>query len=184
MTVFNSQRAITALGAALLVLGLGFALPARGEPGNDHRAPDLSDYTILEAPAGNKVAFYAYGEGVQIYRWSGTSWVFVKPEAVLYANEDAEGVVGIHYVGPTWESNSGSYVVGSVLQRSSPNPSAIPWLLLKAVDSDGPGVFGGITYIQRVHTVGGLAPATPGDFVGEEARVPYAADYFFYRKHK
>src|SRR5262245_18182686 len=173
MTVFNAQRSIIHLVAALLVLGFGLAVPARGEPGNDNRAPDLSEFTILKAPAGYKIACYAYGEGVQIYRWNGVSWVFVRPEAVLYANEDAEGVVGIHYIGPTWESNSGSYVVGSVLQRYSPNPSAIPWLLLKAVESDGPGVFDGITYIQRVHTVGGLAPTAPGDTAGQEAKVPY-----------
>jgi Protein of unknown function (DUF3455) len=54
--------------------------------------------------------------------------------------------------------------------------------LLGAVKSDGPGIFDGVTYIQRVNTVGGIAPADPGDFLGEEARVPYTADYFFYRK--
>jgi hypothetical protein len=41
-----------------------------------------------------------------------------------------------------------------------------------------------VTYIQRVNTVGGLAPEYAGDYVGEEVRVPYAADYYFYRKHK
>jgi hypothetical protein len=54
--------------------------------------------------------------------------------------------------------------------------------LLRAVDSDGPGIFDGVTYIQRVNTVGGIAPAAPGNFPGEQARVPYTADYFFYRK--
>jgi len=44
-----------------------------------------------------------------------------------------------------------------------------------------PGIFEPTTYIQRVNTVGGLAPSTPGTVVGEEARVPYAAEYFFYR---
>ena len=45
----------------------------------------------------------------------------------------------------------------------------------------GPGVFDGVTFIQRVNTVGGLPPAEDGAFVGEEARVPYAADDYFYR---
>jgi hypothetical protein len=54
--------------------------------------------------------------------------------------------------------------------------------LLEALVSDGPGIFDGITHIQRVNTVGGIAPADPGDFVGDQARVPYTADYFFYRK--
>jgi hypothetical protein len=39
-----------------------------------------------------------------------------------------------------------------------------------------------VTFIQRVNTVGGLKPAEPGEEVGEVARVPYAADYYFYRK--
>ena len=38
-----------------------------------------------------------------------------------------------------------------------------------------------MTFIQRVNTTGGIAPAAPGTTVGEEARVPYTAEYFFYR---
>jgi len=72
-------------------------------------------------------------------------------------------------------------VVGRVLERATPDPDAIPWLLLEAVSSEGPGIFDGVTYIQRVDTVGGKAPADPGDFVGEMARVPYTAEYYFYR---
>jgi Protein of unknown function (DUF3455) len=131
-------------------------------PGNDNRAPELvGDCQILQVPAGNKVAFHVYAEGVQIYRWNGTSWAFVAPEAVLFANPGGRGVVGIHYVGPTWESGSGSKVVGTVLQRCTPDPSAIPWLKLQAVSSEGPGIFHRVTYIQRVNTVGGLAPPVP-----------------------
>jgi hypothetical protein len=172
------------LGAALALFGLacvGLVAPALAEPGNDNRAPDLGNYPELKAPAGHKVAYSTYAEGVQIYTWSGTSWVFQKPEAVLYRGN---GVVGIHYGGPTWESNSGSYVVGMVDKRATPDPDAIPWLLLVAVDSDGPGIFSRVTHIQRVNTVGGLAPVGPGEFVGEIARVPYTADYFYYRKHR
>jgi Protein of unknown function (DUF3455) len=152
-------------------------------PGNENRAPDLGDCQNLQVPAGNKVAFHVYAEGVQIYRWNGTSWVFVAPEAVLFAGRGGSGAVGTHYAGPTWESVSGSKVVGTVLQRCTPDPNAIPWLLLKAVSSEGPGIFHRVTYIQRVNTVGGLAPAHPGDVPGEVARVPYTAEYFFYRAH-
>jgi hypothetical protein len=166
------------LGAALGLLGI--VMPVAAEPGNDNRAPDLGDSQKLVVEEGHKVAFQAYAEGVQIWRWNGTSWIFLKPEAVLYSN-DSE-VVGIHYGGPTWESNSGSFVVGAVLDRDTPDPTAIPWLLLEGAHSGGPGIFNGITFIQRVNTVGGIAPADPGQSVGEEARVPYAADYYFYRK--
>jgi hypothetical protein len=165
--------------AALALLLLTALAPAGANPGNDDRAPDLGDCQDLQVPAGNRVAFEAHGVGVQIYRWNGTSWVFVAPEAVLF---HGDGVVAIHFAGPTWESDSGSEVVGAVIEHCTPDPDSIPWLLLAAVSSEGPGIFDGVTFIQRLNTVGGIAPAEPGDFVGEEARVPYAADYVFYRQ--
>ena len=125
--------------------------------------------------------FHAYAVGVQIYVWSGTSWVFRAPEAVLYdADRD---IVGIHYAGPTWESESGSKVVGArVASAPSVSANSIPQLLLKAVSAEGPGIFARTTYIQRVNTRGGTAPAAPGDTIGQEARVAYTAEYFFYRE--
>src|SRR5262249_55311710 len=62
-------------------------------PGKNNRAPDLGDCRNLQVPAGNKVAFHVYAEGVQIYRWNGTSWTFVRPEAVLFADAGHHGVV-------------------------------------------------------------------------------------------
>src|SRR5215210_1128470 len=62
----------------------------------------------LQVPAGNKAAVHVYAKGVQIYRWDGKSWVFVAPEAVLFADAEYHDVVGIHYAGPTWQSVSGS----------------------------------------------------------------------------
>jgi hypothetical protein len=167
------------VAALLLVL---FAT-AGADSGNDNRAPDLGDCQKLRAPAGNKVAAHAYAVGYQVYRWTGTSWTFVAPEAELYHDDDGHGEFGTHYAGPTWESASGSKVVGAVVDRCTPDPDAIPWLLLRASSSEGPGIFHRVTYIQRVNTVGGLAPANPGGAAGEEAKVPYAAEYFFYRAH-
>jgi hypothetical protein len=172
------RRCGLALGAFLLV-----ALAPSAGVGAWHE--DLPDLVKLNVPAGNKVATVAYAEGVQIYRWNGTAWAFVAPEAVLYSGcDDDDEVIAIHYAGPTWESASGSKVVGAVEERWTPNPNAIPWLKLKAVSSTGPGLFHRVTYIQRLFTEGGLAPSEPGDFVGEEARVPYSAWYVFYRSHK
>jgi hypothetical protein len=165
----------TALALLLLVAAVGAAT------GGDNRAPDLSDYPKLRVGPGHNVAYRAYAEGVQIYRWNGTSWIFQRPEATLYDFGEQAEVVGSHYAGPTWESNSGSYVVGQVLERATPDTNAIPWLKLEATDSDGPGGFDGVTYIQRVNTVGGIAPGYPGGFVGDEARVDYTAEYYFYR---
>jgi hypothetical protein len=65
---------------------------------------------------------------------------------------------------------------------------AIPWLLLQVVGGqDGPtggDTLTASTYIQRVHTAGGIAPATgcaESTDVGKKVLVPYEADYYFYR---
>ena len=135
----------------------------------------------MQVPPGNKVAFRVYELGVQIYRWNGTNWDFVAPRALLFDDPNYRGKVCTHYGGPTWESNSGSNVVASRVAGCSPDPTAIPWLLLQTVSTDGPGIFSSVTYIQRVNTRGGLAPAAPGSSVGEMAEVPYTTEYYFYR---
>jgi Protein of unknown function (DUF3455) len=175
------SRNLTLAALALLQM---FVTSAKAKPGNDQRAPELGDCQELQVPAGNKVAFHVYADGVQIYRWNGSSWSFVAPDAKLFADSGENGVVGTHYAGPTWESNSGSKVVGSVLERCTPDPSAIPWLLLKAVSTEGPGIFHRVTFIQRVNTVGGIAPTDAGNVVGEVVKVPYTAEYYFYRAHQ
>ena len=145
---------------------------------------------ILQVPAGQKVLLHAYAKGVQIYICASNSvnpltfvWKLKAPEAMLF--EVCGGVIGSHYSGPTWESASDdSKVGGDVLQRSdSPVPNAIPWLLVRAKPTEGPGLFHDVTYIQRVNTTGGLAPTTAADEAhwGKEIRVPYTAEYVFYR---
>ena len=172
------RRTLFGMLAALALLLLALVAPVAVDAGEP---PDLGDCQILRVPPGNEVAFHVYAEGVQIYRWNGSSWVFSRPEAVLYADAEEDGAVGIHYAGPTWESVSGSIVVGQVVQRCTPDPDSIPWLLLRAVHTEGPGIFHDVTYIQRLYTVGGKAPTYLGETPGQEARVPYTAQYFFYR---
>ena len=171
---------LTMAGAAALLLAL--VLTAGAEPGNDNRTPVLEgECAKLAVEAGNKVVAHGFARGVQIYQWTGTAWQFVAPDAVLYEDEGENGVLATHFAGPTWKSHSGSEVVGAVDKKCTPDPDSIPWLLLKASSSHGPGIFDGVTFIQRVNTVGGKAPAAPGKFAGEEAKVPYTADYYFYR---
>ena len=96
------------------------------------------------------------GVGVQIYDCKDAgggayAWVFRAPEATLYS---ANGQVGTHYVGPTWEWQNGSTVVGAVAARvNSPDPNAIPWLRLTAVAHEGHGP------LARVSTILRRAPA-------------------------
>jgi hypothetical protein len=158
---------------------------AGGAEIEDLRAPDLpAACRNIEAPAGHKVSFRVDAVGVQVYRWNGSAWDFVAPVANLYASENYRGEVGFHYAGPTWESNGGSKVVARRVAGCSPDSNAIAWLLLQTTATDGAGIFGDVTYVQRVNTVGGLAPTTPGEFVGREARVPYTTEYYFYRARR
>ena len=159
------------------------AWPALAESAGANRTPELPSPACdgLNVPDGNKVSLHAYALGVQIYQWDGTKWVFVAPEARLYADPCYEGQIGIHYAGPTWEANDGSKVVGTRLAGCTPNRGAIPWLKLGAASNSGHGRFERVTFIQRVNTIGGTAPAEAGLFVGDEARVPYTAEYVFYR---
>jgi hypothetical protein len=179
---YLQSKLITRLFVMLAVATFA-AQSARADEGS--RTPDLPLPLCqsIQVPAGNEVASHAYALGVQVYRWNGSAWAFVGPVANLYADAGFRGQVGTHYAGPTWESNSGSRVVGRRVLNTgcTPDATAIPWLLLEEVTADGPGVFSRVTFIQRVNTTGGLAPAAPGTTVGEEARVPYTAEYYFYR---
>ena len=152
-------------------------------------APAPPDVPVpLRAPAGLSVFLEALATGVQIYECASKSdspstfeWVFRAPEAAL---ADRSGrSIGKHYAGPTWESLDGSTVVGELKARDpGPNPSAIPWLLLAGKSSTGTGVFSQTKSIQRVQTVGGIAPSESCSSANAKqiARVPYTATYYFY----
>jgi Protein of unknown function (DUF3455) len=167
--------------AALAMLALASIPVTRAS--DDNRTPDLPTPLCdrLQVQSGNKVAFHVYALGVQIYRWNGASWVFVAPSARLFADAEYHGQVGTHYAGPTWESSSGGKVIASRLESCAPDPTAIAWLLLQTVSTQGPGIFDRVTYIQRVNTAGGLPPTDPGPYIGAEEEVPYTAEYYFYR---
>jgi len=152
---------------------------AAGDVTSGNRLPDLTACPALVAPVGSTLVLHAFGIGVQIYHWNGTSWGAPVPSATLYADAGGHGEVASHFAGPTWQSNSGSTVVGTVANRCTPDPASIAWLSLTAVPS-GAGVFANVTFIQRLNTIGGNPPATPGTVIGQEARIPYTADYLFY----
>jgi hypothetical protein len=93
----------------------------------------------------------------------------------------------------TWQHSRDTSTVWALPIASSSDPGfvargAIPWLLLQVVGAV-PGPTGGhrlteTTYIQRVHTSGGMAPTTgcaQSTHVGNRALVPYTADYVFYK---
>ncbi len=176
-------KRLIALTLLLAAAGVALASLPTVRADDNNRAPDLPSPLCdkVQVEAGNKVAFHAYARGVQIYRWNGAAWVLVAPSATLFADADYHAQVGIHYAGPTWESNSGSSVKAARKEGCAPDPTAIPWLKLQATSTDGPGIFGQVTYIQRVNTAGGLAPTAPGSAIDESVEVPYTAEYYFYR---
>jgi hypothetical protein len=142
----------------------------------------------LKPGADESLAMIVPAKGVQLYECrartgqvGGYEWAFVAPEADLF---DARGTrTGRHYAGPHWESTDGSKIVGSVKERAdAPAADAIPWLLLAAKSVGPEGSFSKVTSIQRVNTVGGVAPKTDCSqaTAGTPARVNYTADYYFF----
>jgi hypothetical protein len=148
--------------------------------------PPLPD-PKLAVPEGNRLAFYFDALGVQIYSCQAKAgvhaWTFVAPEASLF---DARGKLVVkHFGGPTWQSVAdGSKVVATKVEEFADDPASIPELLLIASSHEGKGVMADVTFIQRLETVGGIAPTSTCDAgnVGATARVPYSSTYFFYRK--
>jgi hypothetical protein len=139
----------------------------------------------LQPPEGTKVVLHARAKGDQVYtcKQDGgqSSWTLKAPDAQLF--DESGKVLGHHFAGPTWELKDSSAVTGKVAARfDPPDKNAIPWLLLTAVDHSGNGLMNNVTHIQRLNTSGGKAPATgcDGSHVGDETRVAYTADYFFY----
>jgi hypothetical protein len=137
----------------------------------------------LAPPAGNELQFVAHATGTQNYTCQASgAWSKATPEAIL-VDDDGTPIIH-HFGGPTWQDlEDGSMVTGVVVaSRPSPDPNAIPWLLLQATPAtpgDGRNL-SNITYIQRKHTTGGLAPAVPCGAVGTMASVPYTANYSFF----
>jgi hypothetical protein len=142
----------------------------------------------IQVPAGNRLFLKVHAVGTQNYTCNGAgAWGPSVPAADLFNKHGTQ--VGTHFGGPTWLYMDGSSVLGTkiagVFVPPPPAPAvAIQWLLLHSVSTtigpDGGDRLTGTTYIQRIHTTGGLAPDGPC-ISGSTASVPYTADYYFYR---
>ncbi|HSL20327.1 MAG TPA: DUF3455 domain-containing protein [Vicinamibacterales bacterium] len=162
----------------------------------------------LEVSDANEAFLLGRGVGTQNYicvpatTIGHVAWTLFTPQATLFSDEaeqltthfsspnpDEDGVVRV-----SWQDSRDTSRVWARLDTPSSDPNfvaagAIPWLLLEAVGKQV-GPLGGntlavTTFIQRLNTVGGVAPSTgcnlPTD-IGNRRFVPYAADYLFYRK--
>jgi len=155
-------------------------------------AADAADATAapevpapIRVPAGAKLVAKLHAEGAQVYGCGATDgkfgWTLKRPDATLTDAKGAEA--GKHGAGPSWTAKDGSTVTGAkAAQADAPVADAVPWLLLRATSTAGKGKFGQVTFIQRLGTKGGKAPATGCDAAhnGNELRVDYSADYYFY----
>jgi hypothetical protein len=166
----------------------------------------------LQAPAGNSPYLKASAEGTQNYiclpTATGFGWTFFAPEATLFMkvrwfNGEVKQQVTTHFLSPnplesstaraTWQSSLDSSAVWGRAIANSSDPAfvqagSIPWLLVQAVGTrrgpTGGSMLSETTYIQRVNTWGGVAPATgcsQASQVGTSALVPYTTDYVFYK---
>jgi hypothetical protein len=159
---------------------------------------------VLQVPAGNTLYLKGQAFGTQDYiclpSGSEFAWTFFGPQATLFDNDERQIIT--HFLSPnpfekdtpraTWQHSRDTSAVWAVARASVPSPGivpAIPWLLLEVVGAEN-GPTGGraltaTTFIQRLNTVGGVAPSTgcslPTD-VGKKALVPYTTDYYFYKK--
>ncbi len=149
-----------------------------------------NDPAPIAVPAGHVLAMTALGAGDLAYECKvkvgvvgAYEWVFTGPTAVL-SDKTSKAVLGKYYAGPTWEANDGSKVSGKQIGVSpSGNAASIPLQLVQAAPAMGNGAMTGITYIQRMNTKGGVAPADAcgADNVGAKKTVKYEADYLFYK---
>jgi hypothetical protein len=142
----------------------------------------------LNPPADATLVAGLPARGVQIYICTAAAtpdaapaWVLKAPHAVLFQEQEA---ALIHFAGPSWQALDGSLVTGARFAAApAPDGTSIPWLLLQAASNVGPGILADVTWIQRLDTVGGAAPATGCDanHLNAQVLLAYRADYFFYR---
>lgn len=176
MNTLNRLRIAAAPALATLAVA---AVAFSAAPSGDDPLPDT-----LRPQAGLRELATLSASGVQIYECrrgaadASPAWAFVAPEADLF---DPTGQrVGSHGAGPFWADADGSRIVGSVLARAeAPRADAIPWLLLATRSEAGAGRLSAVAQVQRIRTAGGLAPAggCTAQTLGQQARVPYRADY-------
>jgi len=136
---------------------------------------------ILVPPPGNELIATFAAQGVQVYKCTNGSFVFVEPAANLIGFSPLLDSVQttIHFRGPSWESTDDGSLVEAAVVASSPVPGSIAELLLKSTLNRGKGIFGKVTFVQRLKTKGGLAPVGACTD-GQTAGVKYTAEYRFF----
>lgn len=210
----TNRRIRHVASVAALVLTLSVAAPRAALAQHRITPPPVPDKIQVEPGqkvffVGHGVGTQNY---VCLPTATGVGFQLFTPEATLFDDRDRQ--LTTHFFGPnlnpkpgqdakelnairaTWEDSRDTSTVWAkaIAQATSTtdpgfvDKDAIAWVLLAVVGAqEGPtggGKLTDTTFIQRLNTVGGLAPSTgcasPAD-IGTEAFMPYSADYFFYR---
>ncbi len=183
--IIHTAIARTALAAA--ALSLVAACSSMGSAPMKMYSQDGLPAPVM-VPAGNKVVMETVGVGEITYECRVKAnmpgqyeWFFVGPDAKLMDRSGKQ--VGKYYGPPaTWESMDGSKLTGAQVAVAPAMAGSIPYQLVKGNPAMGMGAMQGVTYIQRVATQGGVAPAMACDAagLGKKQVVKYQADYIFY----
>ena len=179
----------TAASLALLAACSGMSSTPSKSPSAMPAFSQAALPAAVQVPAGNKVAMETVGVGEITYQcrekqdaMGQHEWVFVGPKATL--NDRRGTAVGSYYGPPaTWENRDGSKVTATQVAVAPAGAGNIPYQLVKANPAMGQGTMTGVTYIQRVATKGGVAPAMACDAParGRNEIVRYQADYIFWK---
>ena len=143
----------------------------------------------IVVPDDHKLVLMVLAKGAQIYECAADAsgamaWKLHAPRADLF--DEAGNQIGIHFggvdknlpPGPYWEAKDGSRVHAGK-PANAPHEGSIPLLRLEASDTSGTGVFSKVSFVHRLDTTGGVAPAGPCT-AGKTTEVPYTARYYFY----
>lgn len=178
---------------------------ASQQPARAHRDAPPSVPANIQVPTGNRRFLTGHAVGTQNYiclpSAASFAWTLFGPQATLFDDEARQIITHFASINPaeglsrpTWQhsrdtSSAWAQPIANSTDPAFVAPGAIPWLLLQWVGrQEGPrggGTLSGTTYIQRLNTRGGVAPATgcaSGADVGKRSLVSYEADYFFYRE--
>jgi hypothetical protein len=167
--------------------------------------PEIPD--AIQVPDGNKAFLVGHAVGTQNYicqesatSQSGVAWVLFGPQATLFDGHDEQ--IMTHFLSPnpgegdmprpTWQHSRDTSRVWAMAARPPfAVPEAIPWLLLEVAGAQdlprGGDRLKKTTYIHRVNTVGGVAPAEGCELptqINNRMFVPYEADYVFYKDRR
>jgi len=168
------------LGTAIALAGSASSEAASTSAESVARSSSVPE--AIAVPAGNVAIADFAAQGVQVYQCTAGAWVFLEPAANLLGRTLTRPITvqtAVHFRGPSWQSSTDGSLVTATAVANSPVPGSIAQLLLKAATNRGDGIFGKVSYIQRLNTAGGTAPAgacTDGTTTG----IRYTATYRFF----